>query len=295
MDIELKTLSAKLGTGMVPTVQLAHEIHGALTSKSPVVVMHGLFGSKQNWRALGKQLAHRTARQVVAVDLRNHGDSLHAEPHNYRAMAADVRALCDTLYPVVSPVILGHSMGGKTAMLLALESPSRFSALVSVDIAPRNLNLTSLFGSYIDSMRSVIDAKVSSHKEADAILAKSIPELSIRQFLLTNLKFSPSASASSPSLAFRVNLNVLYDALKSNPNGNIGIAGFPETEGSYNGPALFIRGLKSGYVPDSSIPRIKQLFPAAQIVGIEGAGHWVHSEKPVEFVKALEDFLKDVD
>ncbi|KAJ3389466.1 hypothetical protein HDU84_008689 [Entophlyctis sp. JEL0112] len=272
-------------------VALAHDVYTASTAEArrrlPLLVAHGLFGSRQNWRSLGKQLALRTRRDVVAVDLRNHGDSPHARAHDYPAMAADLVALCDSLgFPRVA--LMGHSMGAKTAMHLALAEASRVSSLIAVDMAPTIVNLASVFSSYVSSMREVVAANVTSHKEADVILARSIPEVAIRQFILTNLKQTPDGR-----FAFRINLESLAASLAR--QGDDGIAGFPlySAGKSFDGPSLFIRGNNSGYVPDSSIPAIKRLVPKAQITGIEGAGHWVHSEKPREFVQAVEAFLED--
>ncbi|KAJ3025271.1 UNVERIFIED_CONTAM: hypothetical protein HDU68_007316 [Siphonaria sp. JEL0065] len=249
--------------------------------------MHGLFGSKQNWRSIAKQLANKVNASIVAVDLRNHGDSPHAMLHDYYAMSNDVFHLCDTL-GIDKFNIMGHSMGGKTAMHMALDQPSRIETLISVDMSPIVLNLTSIFANYIVAMREIQTAKVKTQSQADAILSETIPELPIRQFILTNLKHYPGQDY----LSFRINL----DALEASLGGRkdvAGIAGFPLTDAgkTYDGPTLFVRGNQSGYVPDASIPGIKRLFPKAEVVGLE-AGHWVHSEKPTEFIKVVESFLK---
>ncbi|KAJ3072095.1 alpha/beta-hydrolase [Rhizoclosmatium globosum] len=249
--------------------------------------MHGLFGSKQNWRSIAKQLSNKIGASVVAVDLRNHGDSPHAVLHDYPSMADDVFSLCDKI-GIDKFHVMGHSMGGKTAMHMALSNPSRIESLISVDMSPIVLNLTSIFAHYITAMREIQNARVKTQTEADAILIKTIPELPIRQFILTNLKHVPGQDY----LSFRINLDALEASL--GPQKDIcGIAGFPLSDAgkTYEGPSLFVKGNKSGYVPDSAIPGIKRLFPKTEIVGLD-AGHWVHSEKPNDFIKVVEAFIK---
>ncbi|TPX78239.1 hypothetical protein CcCBS67573_g00436 [Chytriomyces confervae] len=280
-------------------VKLSHEIHSpspksavnardGKAERAPLLVLHGLFGSKQNWRSVSKQLSNKINTQIVAIDLRNHGDSPHHMLHDYHAMAADVFHLADSL-GIDAFSVMGHSMGGKTAMHMALENSDRIQGLICVDMSPISLNLTSLFSDYIVTMREVEAAGVKTHQQADAIMAKTIPELPIRQFISTNLKFKEGSDV----LSFRVNLDAL-EASFTRHEGREGIAGFPLREKglTYDGPALFVRGLKSGYVPDSSIPGIRRLFPQSEIVGIEGAGHWVHSEKPNEFMKVVQDWTE---
>ncbi|KAI9363978.1 mitochondrial hydrolase [Zopfochytrium polystomum] len=252
-------------------------------SPAPILVLHGLFGSKQNWRSLSKSIAAKTGSEVVPVDLRNHGDSPHAEVHSYEAMTADVEALCEKLgFPKV--MLIGHSMGGKTAMHMALSRPHKVEKLVVVDMAPTIQNLGSLFGGYIESMKKVEAMNIKTAKAADAVLAERIKELPIRQFLLTNLK--PPADPNAP-LRFRINISSLEKALRTDS-----IAGFPLYNSlvPYRGPSLFLRGLKANYVTEKHFPDIGRLFPNSEIVGLD-AGHWVHSEKPQEFVQTVSEFL----
>ncbi|KAI9342568.1 alpha/beta hydrolase fold protein [Obelidium mucronatum] len=269
-------------------LSLSHEVYNpSEVLRAPVVVMHGLFGSKQNWRSIAKQLSNKVNASIVAVDLRNHGDSPHSLHHDYYAMSNDVFHLCDTL-GIEKFHCMGHSMGGKTAMHMALDQPSRIESLISVDMSPIVLNLTSIFSNYIVAMREIEAAKVKTQAQADSILAKTIPEVPIRQFILTNLKHNTEKGY----LSFRINIDALENSLGGKSNVS-GIAGFPLTDAgkTFDGPTLFVRGNKSGYVPDSSIPGIKRLFPQAEVVGLE-AGHWVHSEKPTDFIKVVENFLK---
>ncbi|KAI8614741.1 Alpha/Beta hydrolase protein [Chytriomyces sp. MP71] len=250
-----------------------------------------LFGSKQNWRSISKQLANKLNTSIIAVDLRNHGDSPHHPLHDYPSMAADVLALCDSL-GLDKLNLMGHSMGGKTAMHMALEEQPRIANLIVVDMSPNLLNLSSLFADYVVAMRQVESANCTTQQEADAILARTIPELPIRQFISTNLKFRDGGDV----LRFRVNLDAIEASFGRTDAGlrQGGIAGFPlaDSGSTYTGPSLFVRGMRSGYVPDSSIPGIQRLFPKAEVVGIQDAGHWVHSEKPNEFMKVVESFLK---
>ncbi|KAJ3062072.1 hypothetical protein HDU98_002028 [Podochytrium sp. JEL0797] len=265
-------------------VALSHDVYNPKrVERAPVVVMHGLFGAKQNWRSIAKQLTNKLHAQIITVDLRNHGDSPHTALHNYPSMSTDVFRLCDTL-GIHKFTILGHSMGGKTAMHMALSEPARIENLISVDMAPIVFNASSLFGSYIDAMRDVENARVKTMAEADAILQPAVPELGVRQFLLTNLKQFPGKEG----LTFRINLDTLQVAM----DGPDGINGFPldDVGKVYNGPALFVRGNESGYCRDSAVPGIRKLFPRAEVVGLDG-GHWIHSEKPNEFMKAVEAFL----
>jgi len=170
-------------------------------------------------------------------------------------------------------------------MHMALERPSRIESLICVDMSPIVLNLTTTFAHFVRAMQEIQSAKVTTSHEADAMLAKTIPELPVRQFILTNLKHVPEQE----HLSFRVNL----DSLDASLSGQHGIAGFPLSDAgkTYDGPSLFVKGNRSGYVPDSSIPHIKGLFPTAKVEGID-AGHWVHSEKPTEFIKVVEAFIK---
>ncbi|KAJ3210353.1 hypothetical protein HDU67_005386 [Dinochytrium kinnereticum] len=239
-----------------------HPPSGALTSNVPLVILHGLFGSKQNWRSLSKAFAQKLGSSVVAVDLRNHGESPHSPVHTFDAMSADVDLLLDTLrMPVVN--LMGHSMGGKTAMHYALEHQNRIEKLVVVDIAPSRQRLSSVFGSYVQQMKLVDQSNVKSPAEADKILSQTIKEQSIRQFLLTNLKLV------NGTLRFRVNLDALGKCLKED------IAGFPHltTGVTLNKPSLFLRGTRADYIPKSSEKDIQSLFPQSKLIDID-AGHW---------------------
>ncbi|PYH99956.1 alpha/beta fold family hydrolase [Aspergillus ellipticus CBS 707.79] len=265
---------------------LSYQVFGpekAEASRSPIVILHGLFGSKQNNRSIGKVLARDLKREVFALDLRNHGQSFHSEEHNYTVMAEDVVKFLQQL-KLDKSVLIGHSMGAKAAMTVALDSPKLVSALIPVDNAPVNAPLKSDFGTYVRGMQHIEAANVSKQSEADQILKGYEESLPIRQFLLTNLV----RSQEDQTMKFRVPLSVIGGSLSA-------MADFPYREpGSvtYDGATLFVRGTKSPYVSDDTVPAIKKFFPNAEIADVE-AGHWLISENPEAFRQAVVKFLKD--
>ncbi|RAL13243.1 alpha/beta fold family hydrolase [Aspergillus homomorphus CBS 101889] len=254
-------------------------------SRGPIIFLHGLFGSKQNNRSISRALARDLKCEIFTLDLRNHGDSFHADEHNYLVMAEDVVQFMQHL-KLDKGALIGHSMGAKVAMTVALESANLVSALVPVDNAPINAALKSDFDKYVRGMQHVEAEKPQSQSHADSVLQKYEESLPIRQFLLTNLVRVPE----DRTMKFRVPLSVLGESL-----GNM--ADFPYREpGSvrYDGPTLFVRGTKSRYVTDDAIPAIKAFFPRAQIADVE-AGHWLISEKPEAFRQAVVKFFKELD
>ncbi|KAJ1329249.1 abhydrolase domain-containing protein 11 [Microdochium nivale] len=267
------------------TVSLAFDLHEPPKSDrsrqdAPIIFMHGLFGSKKNNRSVSKVLARDLKRHVFAVDLRNHGDSPHAPVHHYNAMAEDVAAFISQ-HGLKKPTLIGHSMGAKTAMTLALDQPDLISDFVSVDNAPLDAALNRSFAKYIQGMRKIEEAKVARQSDADKILAEYESEVSVRQFLLGNL-----ARNDDGFQQFRVPLGTLAKALD-----NLGDFPFKDpSQARFVKPALFVRGTQSRYVPDEAIPLIGQFFPRFQLVDID-AGHWVTAEKPQEFLKAVIEFL----
>ncbi|RAH43619.1 alpha/beta-hydrolase [Aspergillus brunneoviolaceus CBS 621.78] len=254
-------------------------------SRGPIIFLHGLFGSKQNNRSISRALARDLKCEVFTVDLRNHGHSFHAEEHNYSVMAEDVVQFMQQL-KLEKAALIGHSMGAKAAMTVALESPRLVSALVPVDNAPRNAPLKSDFGKYVRGMQEVEAAKVTKQSDADKILKEYEESLPIRQFLLTNLV----RSEEDQTMKFRVPLAVLGESL-------VDMADFPYAEPGakqYEGPTLFVRGTRSRYVTDDAIPAIKAFFPQARIADVE-AGHWLISENPEAFRLAVVKFFKELD
>ncbi|MCJ1248296.1 hypothetical protein MMC30_005513 [Trapelia coarctata] len=251
--------------------------------------MHGLFGSKQNNRSISKALARDLGIEIYAVDLRNHGDSPHAPEHTYMAMADDVEEFIQS-HGLGKPVLIGHSMGAKVAMTLALRSPAKISALIPVDNAPTDVMLKSDFAKYTYGMRKIVEKGVTDAKKADEILKEYEDSLPIRQFLLTNLtRPRPPPTNPNPPATFRIPLPTLTSSLP-----HMGDFPFRDPDTAhYDGPTLVIRGMKSTYVPDEALPVIGAFFPRFEVVDLE-AGHWVISERPEEFRAAVVEFLERV-
>ncbi|KAF2184634.1 alpha/beta-hydrolase [Zopfia rhizophila CBS 207.26] len=255
--------------------QLAFDHHdnGGKATGSPIVILHGLFGSKKNNRSMSKALARDLSRPVYALDLRNHGNSPHDSTHNYTALAEDTEAFLQQ-HKLKDSTLIGHSMGAKTVMTMALRDPDCCSNIIAVDNAPVDAALASDFPRYVEGMRKVEEGRVKSQKEADAILEPYAKDLPVRQFLLTNL-IRPSPSE---PLKFRIPVRTLANALDD-------MADFPFTnpdERRFNKRALFVRGTKSHYVTDETLPIIGRFFPRFELVDVE-AGHWVISENPESF------------
>ncbi len=254
-------------------IALAHQSYG---DGPPLILLHGLFGSGRNWTSIAKRLGE--AWHVHALDLRNHGDSPWDDDVAYIAMAKDVRAFLDR-QQIDRAVVVGHSIGGKTAMALALAHPERVAALVVVDIAPTAY--APKLQAYTRAMLGIDLSGVTRRSEADAELSAAIPEPAIRAFLLQNLVFNDG------NTAWRINLAALDAGLPT-------LSGFPEhlLDLTYDGPTLFLGGGQSDYIRPRHRPTIDRLFPHATLETVDGAGHWVHAEKPREFLAKLEAFLE---
>ncbi|PCI70269.1 MAG: alpha/beta hydrolase [Piscirickettsiaceae bacterium] len=244
--------------------------------KPPLVILHGLFGSGRNWQGIAKQLSDRFT--VYALDLRNHGLSAHADDMDYPLMAADVVEFLDS-HDLAEATFLGHSMGGKVMMSFASSHPHRVKKLVIVDIAP--VAYQHNFDDILQALNGVPLAEVSSRKQADAYLAKTIGVLSLRQFLLQNL-----TPVSSGGYQWRVNL-------KSIENNMDAIMGFPteNLKTTFAKPTLFINGGKSTYLSSKYQPAALALFPNGTFQTVANAGHWPHIESPTEFMVYLNKFL----
>lgn len=241
-----------------------------------LLIMHGLLGAGRNWQGIGKQLARK--RRVVLVDLRNHGQSPWSEEMTYPAMAEDLVTLIGRLGAGEADLV-GHSMGGKAAMTLALQRPELVRRLVAVDIAPVAYGGTT-FQHYLRQLRGLDLVALGKRTAADAALAQSVPEPAVRAFLLQNLAVAPEG------LSWQANLDRLAADLP-------GIIGFPQelAERRYQGPALFIRGELSEYVTDHGWDEARKLFPHAELQTVPGVGHWVQAEAPAVVMQAIEGFL----
>ncbi|KAJ2306489.1 hypothetical protein IWW55_001430 [Coemansia sp. RSA 2706] len=259
------------------TVQLAYTVNApdGPAVRPPMVILHGLFGSKQNWRAIAKQLSRTLGCSTYTVDLRNHGDSPHQRPHTYATMASDiVRFIGD--HQLARPILLGHSMGGKVAMRTALEQPSLVSQLIVDDMVPVPFGLAHDFAAYVAKLQEIEQAQCESQKRADQMLGEVEPDVGVRQFLLTNMKKLSGVYRS------RIPLQLLGDSLQSVMDW--------DCDGEYTGPTLFIGGKRSPYVKPRAYPAMKQMFPNYQLRELD-TGHWVHAEMPREFMQLVQDFV----
>jgi esterase len=254
------------------TVTLAATEYGA---GKPVAILHGLFGSARNWAGIAQRLAGRY--RVIAFDLRNHGTSPWADWMDYAAMAEDVR-MAMAAHGHRRFALIGHSMGGKAAMVLALSDPDAVERLVVVDIAP--MPMPAPFLGLIRAMRGLDLGTITRRRDADVALADAIPDPAERTFLLQSIVFDDGKPR------WQLNLAALETALPT-------IAGFPSFPAGthYDGPALFVGGGKSDLLPPSAAPEIRSLFPRATIEWIADAGHWVHAEQPAGFLTLVEPFL----
>jgi len=232
---------------------------------TPLLIAHGLFGSARNWGVLAKRFSQ--VRPVVVVDMRNHAASPWYDTHSYFDLAGDLAQVMDQPMDV-----LGHSMGGKAAMVLALQHADIVSKLIVADIAPVTYSHSQM--GPIKAMRGVNLEAVSNRSEAKAQLTNLEP--GVDDFLLQSLDLKDKR--------WRLNLDVLEAEMDK-------IIGFPDVSGSFGGDTLFLSGANSDYVQREARPQIKALFPAAKFAKIPGAGHWLHAEKPREFEAAVTAFL----
>lgn len=247
---------------------------GDASARHSLILLHGLFGQSDNLMPLAKSLADTYC--VYVVDLRNHGRSFHCETMGWLQMADDILALMDHLGLDKSGV-LGHSLGGKVAMSLAGAYPQRVSALVIADIAP--VEYLPLHQTVLAGLQAVELLTLGSRKQADEQLAFSVSDSSVRQFLLKNLYKN-----SEEAYSWRFNLPALldnYDLLRS----------APKMKAAYTGATLFIKGERSEYITEQYLAAIKATFPNFQFKMIQGAGHWLHAEKPVAFNRLVNRFF----
>tara|TARA_B100001939_G_scaffold201813_4_gene173454 strand:- start:7076 stop:7867 length:792 start_codon:yes stop_codon:yes gene_type:complete len=241
----------------------------------PLIILHGLFGSASNFRSFARKFSETYS--VFCLDLRNHGASPHHEDTSYSAMSGDVVEFMDRV-GLERAHILGHSLGGKVAMQLALSHPERLGKLIVGDIAPVPYppHHTRIF----EGLNAIDLDRLTSRGDAEEALQPYVPEAGIRLFLLTNL-----VRTKDGGFAWRCNLEALekgYDHIAAAPAG-----------GSFRGETLFLRGEKSDYIRDEHLAEIHRLFPRSQITTIAGAGHWLHADKPEEFMKTVLAFLKE--
>lgn len=253
-------------------MQLSSTLHGTATDRPALLVAHGLFGSAKNWGAIARRLGLR--RRVVTVDMRNHGNSGWSERHDYRAMAGDLAEVVAAHGGEMD--VLGHSMGGKAAMALALTEPERVRRLVVADIAPVAYSHSQI--GYVEAMRGLDLSGITRRAQADAALAAAVPEPAVRAFLLQSLMLEEGRAE------WKLNLDALGAEMPR-------IMDFPAFETPFTGPTLFLTGGRSDYVRPEHRERILALFPAAEHEALAGAGHWLHADAPNAFIDAVEGFL----
>lgn len=247
---------------------------GASSENLPVILLHGLFGSLENLGVVARALSDNW--QVHSLDLRNHGRSPHVDSMSYPEMAEDVRSYLDQ-NGIARAVLIGHSMGGKTAMQLALDAPDRVARLIVADIAP--VDYPAHHDAILKGLNAVDTASLNSRSEADRALRPFIEEAPVRQFLLKNL-----TKTDQGGFTWRLNLDAIekcYD----------GILAGQESGQAYQGPMLLIKGGQSDYIQDQHRDKIARLFPNTVLRIIPGTGHWLHAEKPALFTTLCERFL----
>lgn len=243
-------------------------------SGPPVVLLHGLFGSARNLGTVQRALA--PLFRVIAMDARNHGASPHAPGMRYPVLAADVLETLDSL-GIARAAVIGHSMGGKTAMVLAVMEPERVGRLLVADIAPVAYEHGN--NAVVEAMRAITLRAGLTRAEAEAALSDAVIDPSVRTFLIQNLQFGPQPH-------WRIGLDEIAAAIPD-------LEGWQPPSGAYSGPTLFVSGVRSDYVRPEHRPIIRALFPAARFVSVKHAGHWLHADNPAGFLSVVEAFLHD--
>lgn len=251
------------------------QLHVASTGAGlPVIILHGLFGSGDNWAGVAKKLSNRF--RVLLPDLRNHGRSPHSPIMDYPTMAADVLELMDR-ENLDQAHLIGHSMGGKVAMTAALTAPERISRLVVVDIAPKAYDRH--HDHILDAMLKLDPASCRSLSDLESCLAADVPDAQVRRFLLKSVQRTPNGTYQWKLAVEEIAEN--YDNIAAGVSGaNV-----------FTGPTLFTKGELSDYISSGDEPAIKKLFPRAVTSTIPRADHWVHADNPTDFLAVLEQFL----
>lgn len=252
---------------------LAHREYG--TSGPTLIILHGLFGQNDNWASIARKLSE--SLHVFTLDLRNHGMSQHSEEFNYHVMAEDVIETMDML-KVDACHLLGHSMGGKVAMVCGQLAPARFHSLLIADIGPKYYSPH--HQEIIDGLRSLDLGALESRGDADELLKTHIPDFGTRQFLLKNL-----ARNAENSFEWRFNLETIAQKIEE-----VGKALERQIVAT---PSLFYKGGKSRYILEEDKPSILEVFPNAQFKTMEGAGHWMHAENPQEMIATILKWISE--
>jgi esterase len=255
-------------------MELAYRKYG---EGQPLLILHGLFGQSDNWNTLAKRFGEQNL-EVYTIDQRNHGLSPHSETWNYEAMADDIKEFTET-YRLHKPILLGHSLGGKTAMFFALNYPGILDKLIVADMSPRAYQPH--HDDVLDALNAVNFSKISTRKDAEVVLNEYIPDFGTKQFLLKNIYWDNT----NTKMNWRFNLAVItknYDEI---------LVAAPEKTSDIN--TLFLRGEKSNYITDvTDIPEIAKRFTHYKLKTIANAGHWVHAEQPETFYQDVISFIK---
>ncbi len=255
-------------------MKLNHKVYG---SGHPVIIMHGLFGSGDNWRTVARMMEDQY--QCIVVDMRNHGRSPHDPVMNFQVMSEDIIELMEDL-SLEKASLIGHSMGGKVAMQFALMHPDLVDKLIVVDIAPKYY--PPHHDAVIEAIESIVPGQLKERGEAEEAFAKFLGnDESTIQFLMKNLSRLPEGGFEwKPNMPVIIEAyyHLIEDVVPSQP---------------FDGPVLFVRGEKSRYILDEDVSHIKELFPNSSLVTIPGAGHWVHADAPQVFSQTILSFLND--
>ena len=250
-------------------------LHGNILGEGrPFIILHGFLGMGDNWKTLGQKFSD-LGYEVHLIDQRNHGRSFHDNGFSYEEMVLDLKHYIDTK-DLNDIVLLGHSMGGKTAMVFAANSPHLVDRLIVADIGPQSYPVH--HSTILKGLFSIDLEKTTSRKEADDLLSQFVPEMGVRQFLLKNL------TRSEGGFTWRINLPVIAREIEQIGKGL-------NHNTSYDKPTLFIRGERSDYITDTDINLIHSIFKNSKVQTIAGAGHWLHAEKPAEFYEKVMSFL----
>lgn len=244
-------------------------------SGPPLIILHGVFGSSDNWKTLANHLM--STFEVYLVDQRNHGLSPHSDDFNYQVMTDDLKELLDD-EQIEKYSLLGHSMGGKTAMNFAIQYPEKIIKLIIVDIAPKRY--PPRHQNILQGVHSLTLHEINTRKEADDLLSVTINNAGIRQFILKNLSRNPEGL-----FYWKINWKAIED--------NIQAIGAPLlSHAVFSGKVMFIRGAQSDYILNEDEPLLKKHFPNAVLITIKKAGHWVHAEQPAQLLALIKQFIK---
>jgi esterase len=240
----------------------------------PIVILHGLFGSSENWMSMAKRFADKFT--VYLLDLRNHGQSPHSDIHDYQSMIGDLNEFVED-HTLNDVILIGHSMGGKTVMKFAIDYPDKVKKLIVVDMAPKIYKPRSKY--ILDALLSLDLSKISTREEADNFLAEKIKNKQVRLFLLKSL-----FRKEDMTFAWRLNLESLQKNLVS-------IGGYFTEKDCFEKPTLFFQGENSNYILEEDYPMIKKIFPEVEIIKVPGAGHWIHIDQPDFIFEKITGFL----